>query len=101
MTHRVFKLRQLGCSPLTGADLSGLSDLDHSPAPLEDPPTPDYFFISKFLRSLRTGEDFSLVPTASRLTEGGTVSRLAPLIMEAFLAIYLPGLLNITEVLPG
>jgi hypothetical protein len=34
-------------SPLTGADLSGLSDLDNSPAPLEDPPTPDHSLISK------------------------------------------------------
>jgi len=33
MNHRVFKRRQLGCSPLTGADLSGLPDLDGSPAP--------------------------------------------------------------------
>jgi hypothetical protein len=74
MSRRVFKSRQLGCSPLTGADLSGLLDLNNSPAPSDDPPTPDYFFIEKFPKSCDPGIGSLKVPTAPFLAGGGTAS---------------------------
>jgi hypothetical protein len=62
-------------SPLQGAGLSGLSDLDPSPTPSEDPQVADYFFISKSPGALRPRRSFSLRPMVPLLAEGWTVSR--------------------------
>jgi len=56
---RVLRTDGLAFSPLQGAGLSGLLDLECPPTPSGDPPAADYFFISKPPGISRSPESFS------------------------------------------
>jgi hypothetical protein len=62
-------------SPFTGAGLSGLPDLNHSPASSDDSQVSDYFFISRSPEALRPQRSLSLPPTTTLLAEGWTAPR--------------------------
>jgi hypothetical protein len=71
-------------SPFTGAGLSGLPDLNHSPASSDDSQVSDYFFISRSPEALRPQRSLSLPPTTTLLAEGWTAPR-SPSKLKVFL----------------